>query len=60
MIDPVIIADKKKRPDPVREECKQHLLFCRTKCEDFEGKKDTLEVRNYNINALADLRQNTL
>lgn len=49
LIDDIIAADKKKKSDPVKDEIGQHLLFCQTKCADFKGKEDTLEVGNSTI-----------
>ncbi|XP_076106889.1 NACHT domain- and WD repeat-containing protein 1-like isoform X1 [Mytilus galloprovincialis] len=44
LIDDIIAADKKKKSEPVKDEIRQHLLFCQTKCADFKGKEDTLEA----------------
>ena len=44
MVEHIITEGNKKKAVSVRDECVQHLLFCKSKCEDFQGKKDTLKV----------------
>lgn len=46
LVDGIIAEDQKRRHDPIREESKQHLLFCQGKIADFQGKEDTLKVRD--------------
>ncbi|KAL4232336.1 hypothetical protein ACF0H5_009907 [Mactra antiquata] len=42
------VAEKKKKENPLIDECLQHIRFAQTKCEGFAGQKDTLDkIKGY-------------
>ena len=47
-LDEVISDHSAKSLSPLEEECIQHMLFCQSKSQDFQGRKDEVDVSLYN------------